>query len=58
MSTQITINKMEEMRLPGVYRSYETMQQNRNASPLTPDEVVSLLIEAKWMGRSNRRINR
>ena len=58
MSTQITINKMKEMRLPGVYRSYETMQQNRNASPLTPDEVVSLLIEAKWMGRSNRRINR
>ncbi len=58
MSTQITINKMKEMRLPGVYGSYETMQQNRNASPLTPDELVSLLIEAKWMGCSNRRINR
>lgn len=58
MSTQVTINKMKEMRLLGMYRSYETMQQNPNASPLTPDEVISLLVEAEWMDRSNRRINR
>lgn len=58
MSTQVTINKMKEMRLLGMYRSYENMLQNTNAQHLTPDEVVDLLIEAEWTDRVNRRINR
>lgn len=58
MSTQATINKMKQMRLLGMYRSFESMLQNTAGQHLTPDEVVALLIEAEWTDRINRRITR
>lgn len=58
MSTQATINKMKEMRLLGMYRSFESMLQSSGQQNLTTDEVVAMLVEAEWMDRINRRINR
>ena len=58
MSVQATLSKMKELRLLGMYRSFEQLVQYDRQQPLTADEAVALLIEAEWTDRINRKIGR
>src|SRR5687768_6557024 len=53
-----TFDKMKHMRLFGMARAFkQTMDDGKNEN-LTPDEMVSHLIESEWDERYNRKLDR
>ena len=57
-NNQATINRMAEMRLHGMARAFRTLQETGKNMDLTPDEVISYLIDAEWDDKHNRRLTR
>src|SRR5678815_2612694 len=57
MSTT-TLNKMSQMKLPGMLRSYQNMLDSHLHNDLTHDEVIETLVQAEWEDRENKKINR
>jgi DNA replication protein DnaC len=55
MNTQ-TIDKMSQMRLSGMKDAYETILQTHQ--DLTFEEVVTMVVDAEWEWRHNRKMNR
>ena len=55
---EITLNKMSKMKLFGMLNSFKTTIQTGGNHSLTNDQVVSILIQAEWEDRENRRLNR
>lgn len=53
-----TLNKMSNMKLLGMLRSYQSMLSNRHHDDLTHDEVIEILIQAEWEDRESKKINR
>lgn len=53
-----TLKKLEEMRLFGMQRSYQTLLESPATSGLTADEVVAHLADTEWDDRHDRRLNR
>jgi DNA replication protein DnaC len=53
-----TLQKMKQMKFYGMAAAFRTSIEDGRASALTADEMVSLLIEAEWDDRNNRRIER
>lgn len=50
------LDKMRQMRLPGMARAYQlTMEGEKNQS-FTVDEMLIHLIDAEWDERYNRRL--
>ncbi len=55
---EITLNKMTKMKLFGMLNSFKTTIQTGGNHNLTNDQIVSMLIQAEWEDRENRRLNR
>jgi DNA replication protein DnaC len=53
-----TLQKMKQMKFYGMTTAFRTTIQEGRSSALTADEMVSLLIDAEWDDRNNRRIDR
>lgn len=53
-----TFQKMKQMKFFGMVRAFRTSMENGSMSRLTPDELVSMLVESEWDDRNNRRIDR
>ena len=53
-----TLEKMKKMKLYGMQRSFKHATENQTMANLTPDELVSQLIESEWDDRHNRSLER
>jgi len=54
----ILLNKMSQMKFYGMHQAYQTLLDSNQHHSLTNDEVVSMLIQAEWEDRENRKVNR
>lgn len=52
------LNKMGHMKFYGMQQSYKTLLDTNQHHSLTNDEIVSILIQAEWEERENRKIGR
>jgi DNA replication protein DnaC len=52
------LNKMAQMKFLGMQQAYQTMLDGLQHHSLTNDEMISMLIQAEWEDRENRKINR
>ncbi len=55
---EVTLNKMSKMKLYGMLNSYQTSIETGKNHSFTNDELLSMLIQAEWEDRENRKINR
>ncbi len=55
---EVTLNKMTKMKLFGMQSSFRTIVETKQNHNLTNDEIVSMIIQAEWEDRENRKINR
>ncbi len=58
MNNNQTLEKMKEMRLHGMCRSFETMLQSGTQNDTTADQIIGSLIESEWLDRVNRKTER
>ena len=58
MTSSTTLNKLSNMKLLGMLRSYQSMLTNRMHDDLTHDEVIDTLVQSEWEDRENKKINR
>ncbi|HPE87674.1 MAG: IS21-like element helper ATPase IstB [Bacteroidales bacterium] len=58
MNYQQTLEKMQQMRLYGMRRAYESSFETSRPQDWTPDQMIAWLIEAEWDNRSNARTDR
>ncbi len=58
MNKTATVEKMQSMRLHGMSRAYRETYEIGAHNGLTPDEMISFLIDAEWDERYNRRLAR
>lgn len=58
MNTNATIEKMQELRLGGMKRAYESSFETRNQDTFTNDEFIAWLIESEENHRNNSRTQR
>jgi DNA replication protein DnaC len=58
MNQTATMQKLEEMRLSGFTRAYRDMMATGMNNDFTIDEVISLLVQAEWDERYNKRLQR
>ena len=58
MDSNNILDKMESLRLEGMYNLYKNMAETSHVSSLTNEELLTLLINAEWDNRENRRIER
>lgn len=49
---------MRKMKLYGMQRSFKHAMENQSLAALTPDELVSMLVESEWDDRQNRSLER
>jgi DNA replication protein DnaC len=56
--TEPTIEKLKTMRLDGLVAAWAEQQQQPKVAQLSFDERLGLLVDAEWMHRENRRMNR
>lgn len=56
--TTTTLNKMNALKLHGMLRTYQTLLECNHHQDLTPDEVVSTLVQAEWEQREQKKITR
>lgn len=52
------VNKMSAMKFYGMQQAYQTLLETNQHYSLTNDEMISMLIQAEWEDRENRKINR
>ena len=53
-----TLQKMKQMKFFGMVRAFRTSIENGSMGQMTADEMVSMLVNAEWDDRNNRRIER
>jgi DNA replication protein DnaC len=53
-----TLQKMKQMKFFGMVRAFRTSIENGSMGQMTSDEMVSMLVNAEWDDRNNRRIER
>jgi len=53
-----TLDKMRQLKFFGMLRAFQTSLSNEKLNELTPDELISFLIESEWDDRHNRAIQR
>lgn len=56
MNQHTTIEKMKQMRMTGMAEAYLNSLNNRNETPYSNDEFITLLIDLEWDNRLNKRI--
>lgn len=52
------LNQMSQMKFYGMQQAYQTLLDSKQHHSLTNDEVISILIQAEWEDRENRKVNR
>jgi hypothetical protein len=57
MSSTI-LNKMSNLKLHGMLRTYQAMLDSLQHHDLTHDEFINTLIQSEWEDRENKKINR
>lgn len=58
MSQNVTINQMNSMKLFGMAQAYRNLLESAQQQDLHPDELASLLVQAEWEDRQNKKITR
>ena len=58
MNNNATLEKMCEMKLTGMKDAWSLMLDSRQSGSLTNDELLAMLIEAEYIYRQNRRLER
>jgi len=53
-----TVRRMKQMKLLGMAAAFRASFEQEQMSNLTNDQMISMLIEAEWDDRNNRRIER
>lgn len=53
-----TLIKMKQMMLHGMHNAFRTAIESGNTDHYTLDQLISILIDAEWDERHNRRIER
>ncbi|MDP7090784.1 MAG: IS21-like element helper ATPase IstB [Dehalococcoidia bacterium] len=57
-NNQATLNKLTQMRLPGMVRAFRATMETGFKQSITPDELVSHLVDTEWDERYNRKLAR
>jgi len=57
MNTE-TLEKMGYMKLHGMQRMFQSILENNHQQQLTPDEYISMLIQAEWEDRESKKLQR
>ncbi len=52
------LNKMSQLKLHGMLRSYQSMLDSRQHHDLTHDELINILIQSEWEDRENKKVSR
>ena len=55
---EVTLTKMKQMKFYGMHGAYKTAIETGKTDDYTIDEFVSMITEAEWDDRNNRRIQR
>lgn len=55
---EITLTRMSQMRLHGMYGAFKTAIETGKTDDCTIDQFVSMIIDAEWDDRNNRKIER
>lgn len=55
---ETTVTKMKQMNLYGMHNAFKTVIESRKTEHYSLDEFISMLIDAEWDERHNRRIER
>lgn len=56
MTNQSILEKLKDMKLPGMYHSFQTALETRAHQTLTPDELITMLVEGEYNHRRNLRV--
>jgi hypothetical protein len=51
--TSTVLNKMAEMKLNGMLRTYQTMLDSNQHHDLTHDELINTLIQSEWENKKS-----
>ncbi|MES0447176.1 MAG: IS21-like element helper ATPase IstB [Desulfobacterales bacterium] len=57
MNNHATIEKMSQMKLPGMQRIFKALLET-GSSDMTTDEVIGSMVDAEWDERYNRKLSR
>ncbi len=55
---EITLNKMKQMKLYGMYGTFKTAIETGKTDDYTLDDFVSMIVDAEWDDRKTRKIER
>jgi len=55
---EISLSRMNQLKLYGMQRAFESLIETRGYQQLTHDEYINMLVQAEWEDRENRRISR
>ena len=55
---EATVIKLNQMNLKGMCNAFKSTIENGNVDRYTIDQMVSILVDAEWDDRHNRRIER
>ena len=58
MNYEETFRKMKIMRLLGMHDAFKTCLETHSQQQLSADELITLLIEAEYEDRQNRKVSR
>ena len=58
MLDKVTLNQLRDMRLPTFASQVVNQQQNPDILKLTFEERLAMVVDAEWLARKNRKINR
>jgi DNA replication protein DnaC len=56
MNNNATLEKIRDLKLHGMYRSFQTALELRNHENLTADELIGMLVEAEYNHRRNLKV--
>jgi DNA replication protein DnaC len=52
------LTRMQQLRLPGMYRAFEGIISTNNYEQLSNDDCLNILLQAEWEDRENKKIDR
>lgn len=53
-----SLEKMNKLKLYGMHQSFQTLVESKQHMKIDHDELVSILVQAEWEDRENRKISR
>jgi len=58
MNPQQTLEKMKSLLLPGMLQAYSSSIESRGHLQLTADGLLTILVDAEWQDRYNKKVAR